>query len=211
MNFPKRFSHWTFRYLIDRINVQWYEYKHPDFPWLTKTSFELLISLMTKEDIGLEWGSGRSTLWFAKNVKGLTSVENNLEWYKKNSHTLNKMNLKNVTYIYESDIQSGENSNYVQICNNFAPDSLDFILVDGTLRDYCALASLKILKPNGVLIIDNANLYLPSNSRSPNSIGKHEDAVSDIWKKFIHEVESWRCIWTTNGVFDTAIFFKTHL
>jgi hypothetical protein len=207
---PKRFNHWTLRYVIDRVKVMWYKYKYPDLPWLTKMSIEILNSWLSKEDKGLEWGSGKSTLWLSRRVKHLTSVENNMVWYKKISNMIKETELDNVTYLYESS-QNSDGNNYINVVNSFVPNSLDFILVDGELREYCALASLKILKPCGILILDNANWYLPSKSRSPSSRDEVQGAQSVVWDEFLQKVENWRCIWTTSGVTDTAIFFKPHL
>ncbi len=56
---------------------------NPEHPWLTKEASFILVSLLKETDIGLEGGSGRSTLWFARRVKKLTSVEHNKNWYNK--------------------------------------------------------------------------------------------------------------------------------
>ena len=34
----KRFTHWTPRYIYNRISVMIYEKKYPELPWLTKES-----------------------------------------------------------------------------------------------------------------------------------------------------------------------------
>ncbi|MCK5642361.1 MAG: hypothetical protein KAJ19_16255 [Gammaproteobacteria bacterium] len=46
---------------------------HPDVPWLTRQAVEILEDWLKPGYVGLEWGSGRSTLWFARRVSHLTS------------------------------------------------------------------------------------------------------------------------------------------
>jgi hypothetical protein len=64
------------------------------------------------------------------------------------------------------------------------------------------------LKPGGLLVIDNVNWYLPSRSRAPNSrtpaLGPH----GAVWTDIARELARWRSIWTSSGVWDTAIFVK---
>ena len=78
--------------------------------------------------------------------------------------------------------------------------------MDGLYRDYCALHSLRVIRPGGVLIIDNINWFVPNTSRSPSS--RRSDFASEVWKEVYNKLKDWRCIWTTSGVTDTAFFFK---
>lgn len=76
------------------------------------------------------------------------------------------------------------------------------------IRDKCALKVIDKLKAGGFIVIDNANWFLPSMSLSPNSKAIKQGASSQEWESFLESVSNWRKIWTTNGVTDTAIFFK---
>ena len=86
-----------------------------------------------------------------------------------------------------------------------APGSLDFVFVDGEYRDECAVRGLELLKPGGLLILDNAELYLPDDTRSPWSV---ERPISPLWEQVSAELAGWRRVSTTNGVWDTVIWFK---
>ncbi len=208
----RSFRHWTPLYIWNRLNEIAYHKMYPEHPWLTKHASLILSSLLKETDIGLEWGSGRSTLWFAQRVKKLTSVEHNKNWYDKILKKLqeDKLNGK-VDYIFipskENKVhESGLNDPYVRIVDKFDNISLDFALIDGIFRSSCTLAVLDKIKYGGILIIDNANWFLPSNSISPNSVrGK---PISEEWGKFITLVQNWRVIWTSSGVTDTAIWIK---
>lgn len=62
----------------------------------------------------------------------------------------------------------------------------------------------ELLRPGGVLVLDNAETYLPTTSRSPwNSTAP----ATPEWQRFVDLSADWRCVWTTNGVWDTAIWF----
>jgi len=83
-------KHWTPRYVYDRLAVLIDERKNPDHPWLTADMVRILETWLKPTDVGLEFGSGRSTIWFANRLKKLTSVEHNKEWYRKVSDMLAK-------------------------------------------------------------------------------------------------------------------------
>jgi putative heme iron utilization protein len=59
------------------------EFLHPNWPWLTKEAILLLERLLRPDDIGLEFGSGRSTIWFAERVEKLISIEHAFIGLKK--------------------------------------------------------------------------------------------------------------------------------
>ena len=55
----RTFSHWTPIYIKNRIGTLYYEKAYPEYPWLTRDANEILASYLVKNDIGLEFGSGR--------------------------------------------------------------------------------------------------------------------------------------------------------
>src|SRR5262245_60383266 len=92
----RSFRHWTPRYLINRAARIAYEYRHPEAPWLTATSVQVLESWLRPEDRGLEWGSGRSTLWLGMRLKALMSIEHDQVWYSRTRSELAARELRNV-------------------------------------------------------------------------------------------------------------------
>lgn len=199
----RKIKHWTPRYIGDRLRVLAYERRHPEAPWLTGTMVSILESWLRPSDVGFEWGSGRSTIWLAKRIKHLVSVEHDEIWHQKIVRELNKQALSNVDYkLCPNDID------YVSVVRNLALDSLDFCLVDGQRRDECAVAAIPKMKSGGILVIDNCNWYLPSNSKSPNSRPPQERKSTEEWRVFLDLTKDWRCIWTTSGVTDSALWLK---
>ncbi len=207
----RSFKHWTLRYLFYRSIEKIYRWQHPDLPWLTQTANEILHSYLKPTDTGLEFGSGRSTIWLAKRVSQLTSVEHNPEWHQYVQNMLKQQNITNVDHLFaprDKANSEAENSDYVRNAERFPNDTLDFVLVDGIYRDFCARASMPKIKPGGVLIIDNVNRHLPSNTRSPYSRTFAQGPENTVWAQVADELKTWRTIWTSSGVGDTAFFFK---
>ena len=68
-------SHWSPRYIVNRLIWAVDEHQNSDKPWFNPMANRLLSTLLRPTDQGLEWGSGRSTLWLAKHLGHLTSVE----------------------------------------------------------------------------------------------------------------------------------------
>jgi predicted O-methyltransferase YrrM len=204
-------AHWTPRYVYDRILYMFYGRGHTDEPWLTPAAVRLLESLLRPTDRGAEFGSGRSTIWFAERVAAVTSVEHDEQWYEAISAKLKDRQLSNVDYILARPDQPDEladQSTYARTALGFPDGGLDFALVDGFYRDYTAKFILPKIKSGGMLIIDNVNWFLPSESRAPNSRTHTLGPNGKIWTEVAGELAQWRSIWTSSGVTDTAIFIR---
>jgi predicted O-methyltransferase YrrM len=207
----KRFSHWSPIYILNRAAELVYRRAHPTEPWLTRNATEVLAKLLRPTDVGLEFGSGRSTIWFATRIGHLTSIEHDSVWYSRITDLLKDERISNVAYEFrevKSEKNTGADSSYVEVAAGFSDNSLDFVLVDGAYRDLCVMASIPKLKPGGLLVIDNVNWFLPSTSISPNSRSLNEGPKTDSWIEVYKVISNWRVLWTTSGVTDTAIYFK---
>ncbi len=182
-----------------------FEAKNPNFPWLTKDAIRILSYLIKDQDIAIEFGSGRSTIWFAKKIKFLTSIEHDRVWYKKIMKDLQQNNLmEKVSYNFISDKEQ-----YLNILNKFENNSVDFALIDGIFRDEISVRIVSKIKHGGFLIVDNINRYMPMASTiSPDSRKLSDGFENSNWYEFNEKVKAWRFIWTSNGVSDTGIWIK---
>jgi predicted O-methyltransferase YrrM len=200
-----RFGHWTPRYIYNRVHLIVVEFKHPDWPWLTKDAILILNQLLNQDDIGLEFGSGRSTVWFAQKINHLTSIEHDNFWFSKIKEKLENDNLISKV---EYNLVKPTQLDYLKILEKIENESMDFVLIDGLFRDRACLNSIPKLKKGGILIIDNINWFIPNKSYSPNSLKNRYE--SEIWSNIFEKVvKGWRRIYTTNGVTDTLILFKS--
>lgn len=200
-------KHQNVKYIINRLKQICYFKMNPDHPWMTKKSIELLDHLITKKDLILEFGSGRSTKWFAERCNMIISVENNTEWFRKVKDQI--MEFNNIEYIFASiNKQNPVHSEYLSILSKIPDNSIDFIINDGKIRDLVAYKSIDKLKPGGIYLLDNAERYLPNDFDLPESMGSN-DVSNNYWASFSKITTSWRRIWTTDGVSSTLLLFKS--
>jgi predicted O-methyltransferase YrrM len=209
MQIPRPHKHWTLGYLKARMRQMRWQKAHPLDPWLTRDAVAFLRNWLRPGDLMVEFGSGRSTIWFAKHVtpKGhIISVEHHAEWFREVTNRLNGAGLGNVSYLISeekpepyvgaADIALASRGGYA-----------DCILVDGRMRDHCAVWALDHVKPGGLIVVDNVQRYLPHASLSPTALAPHEDPASELWKEFAQRTRSWRTYWTSDDVEDTAFYF----
>jgi SAM-dependent methyltransferase len=183
---------------------------HPDVPWLTRQAVEILEDRLKPTDVGLEWGSGRSTIWFARRVAHLTSIEHNDHWYKRIKNLLSDKGIDNVDLLFAALEAKGEGKpEYVRAAAELPKASLDFVLVDGRLRDQCTEVAMQLLKPGGMLIIDDAARYIRRPFCCPQSVMAQNGPPTPLWKKIAMELQALgaKVIWTSDGVTATVFYF----
>ncbi len=209
----RSFSHWSPAYIFHRITDWIYRSRNPQAPWLTPRAIEYLEEALQPGFIGLEYGSGRSTTWFAQRVNNLISVEHNIEWYNRVKSDIEKCHINNVQYHCFSkpdnslNLQTALTSEYVQ-ATAIQENTLDFVLVDGVVRPACVIRSIPLLKNGGLLIIDDANHYLPCNSWAPNTRTIKEGPLNQDWDQVQNNLKDWKNVWFGNGIKETVVFRK---
>src|SRR5574338_912007 len=196
------------RYVADRVRLAVHQRLHPDAPWLTAEATSLLARWLKPDHTGVEWGSGRSTIWLAQRVGHLLSVEHHAGWHASVSQQLVEHGLRNVDYrLVPCEPERVETpewiaamfaSDYVRAVDAFRPRSIDFALVDGMYRSACALAVIPKLRSGALLIVDNVNWFLPSARRAPSSRRVSDSPLSPTWAEFGDAVRGWQREWTQN-------------
>ena len=131
-------------------------------------------------------------------------------WKNKVLNDAQKQGLNNVL-IYSVEKKSRNfREDYIKQISLLEDESLDFVLVDGVLRDLSTLVSIPKIKTGGLLIIDNFQRYLPSKSISPFAIDINGKPLNELWESIEDlYLSKWKKIHTSNGVNDTVIFFKS--
>jgi SAM-dependent methyltransferase len=154
---------------VRRVSYKFYELTHPDEPWIAQGAVRFCEASLTREMAGFEWGSGRSTAWFAQRLGSLTSIEHEPGWFKIVQEKLKSRGIRNVTYRHVPLNHPPHEPNrpiydpvpdYVAAVENFRDCTLDFAVVDGHYRQACILAAIRKLKPGGLLLVDNTD-WLP--------------------------------------------------
>src|SRR5262245_38432029 len=68
----------------------------PTEPWLSTGAIDFSSNVLSRSSIVLEWGSGRSTLWFAKRAGRIVSVEHHPGWFETVKQKVDLQGLSNV-------------------------------------------------------------------------------------------------------------------
>ncbi len=202
-------------YFFKRLGQMRFEKSHPDAPWLAESAILLLDSYLKPTDVGFEWGSGRSTLWLAQRVAHLYSVEDNRRWYRTVEKKLKAAQLAHKTTYRLIPCKWGEVDEpsehpYADAASALPDNTLDFALVDGNIRAPCMRVITAKLKPGGLLILDNANRFMPNRYLDRHTT-VHEcrcEPRSAGWAQTMEHLKDWRWINTTNGIWDTRFWIK---
>lgn len=119
------------------------DWRHPR-PWLSPSATEFLESLLEPEMDVIEHGSGGSTLWMAQRCRTVSAFERNPKWFEQvKDHAPANVRL----YPVGLPITPGE-------------EMFDLLLIDGEpIEDRRAWigACRDIVKPGGIIVLDNAN------------------------------------------------------
>lgn len=170
-------------------------------PWMTYNAIDFL-SLICKPDMTVfEWGSGGSTLFFAKRCDRVTSIEHDRQWSKLLAGRLEENSVSNVdyreisgekisdwarkNYLNPDDFVSNDRNSigfsyekYVKAIDEYPDDYFDIVVVDGRARNCCVKRALSHVKQRGYLVVDNADrkYYLAgfSELQDPDRWGKTE-------------------------------------
>jgi hypothetical protein len=151
IRFSRRSGHWKSSIATLAVDaygapIPWYTYPAIDF--LTQRTFE-------GKHI-LEFGGGRSTLWWSVRAESVLTVEEDLNWYNRlrtqvgSNVRLHHIPVDHVTRTVEP-IRRVLDTNDVH--------AFDIIIIDGHLRRELAALSFSYLAQGGALILDDAEGY----------------------------------------------------
>jgi len=119
-------------------------------PWINYGAIHLLKQRLTKDLTLFEYGSGYSTIFFARRVQSVTSVEYDETWFKK----LELIAPQNVRLIFQP--YSIDDPHYFKIIATTS-QKYDVIVVDGRDRVNCIKFSLDYLTGSGVVLLDDSS------------------------------------------------------
>jgi len=221
----RRFDHWTPQYLRYRIQAAVRATFHPHKPSLTPAAIRELERRLRPDSIGVEWGSGNTTRFFAARTKNLVSYETDPSYYERVAATLHAEHLTNVDYRLiphdfegEGDELEMHRNPVVRAVDQFGDETLDYALVDSAPRGCLSRGIAPKIKRGGLLILDNANWFLPPPPQvhppAPGSVSavfgtpggpapQHE-----CWPVFARDTAGWERRWSSNGVQMTLILVK---
>jgi hypothetical protein len=188
---PKFLAGWCYRAIRRRFR--------PDEPWMALGAVRYLQDNLPG-GVGFEWGSGRSTVWFAARLSSLISVEEDAGWLHCVRALLDSAGATNVILRHipiDHDPREPERANYeplpqyVDYINHFQDGAFRLIIVDGHYRQHCIRAALPKLAPYGLLLVDDSWWGMNNARLIPESwpIVQHArewSKCTTIWRKPLH-------------------------
>lgn len=194
-------KYWNLVYVVNKVKYAFKASKYNQAPWLTFNAVDFLDKEIKKEFQIFEWGSGRSTFWFSERCNNIVSVEHNSEWFDIVSNKANKK--QNILLLKKEEKTEYENS-IIEYPDNF----FDLVVIDGIRRGECAVKAITKLKRGGMLLIDDAHRYIPSNSIAPYALESWNSQKDKNWLSFKEQTINWEQQWFKDGISDTLILIK---
>ena|SRR3990167_5406071 len=160
-----------------------------DTPWLTKQSREFLDQFFQNNPDAkvLEFGAGGSTIWFSGKTKNLITIESQQDWFSFVKAKLERLG-RNV------DLRLIPN-NYFEVCATFEKESFDLILVDARYRVQCIETSKNLVKPGGILMLDNADRVKYDNLKELLADWEFTETVQEEPDEYGYFYENWQTNW----------------
>ena len=150
------------RRLGNKMNIR-------SLPWLTDGANDFISEKILSGEIKdvLEFGSGASTYWLAQQGVNVISVEDDAAWYNLISEKLKEVdpllgNKVDYRLIEEPKCKDLDKEAKITVDISVIGSELldrglefDLVIVDGSMRLNCVLASYKLVRPHRYLILDN--------------------------------------------------------
>ena len=123
----------------------------PEMPWLGFSAVRSIERLLRPEWRLLEFGSGMSTVWFARRVAKVVSIETDADWHGRVAARLQRRGLSERVehWLVPPNLEG---------LSSTLPQGFDFALVDGMSRDVATALALSVVKPGGYIYLDNSDV-----------------------------------------------------
>lgn len=125
-------------------------------PWVTYSFIDFIKDRISDQHLIFEYGSGSSTLFYAKRAKSVVSVEHDQAWLDK----ISAQKPFNSEMIFSAMEPNGAYSKMPLSTGK----QFDIIIVDGRDRVNCCINALPALSKQGVLVLDDSerDFYRPA-------------------------------------------------
>lgn len=143
-------------------------------PWITFAAATWLKSCLTPSMRVFEWGSGGSTLFFAKRAYEVISIEHDLDWFQQVSGALQRFGIRNVHYQLHRPVHPDgyelnplytstdarylhmDFSAYASVIDSYEDAAFELIFIDGRARIGCLYHAKPKLRSGGLIVLDNS-------------------------------------------------------
>ena len=118
-------------------------------PWITYPAIEFLTPRVNDGMSVFEYGCGASTLWWARRVKEVVSVDHDRLWYEK-------LALRVPSNVTLRHVPLGGADDYPRAVSEYR-NRFHLVVLDGRERVLCAFHTTDSLTPDGVVVWDNSD------------------------------------------------------
>ena len=116
-------------------------------PWLTYSFLDFLDGRLTKKLNIFEYGAGNSTLYYAKYVHTVTSIEHDQGWYDRIKNQMpTNVSIKNISLDNDEYINAILQENQL----------FDIVIVDARKRVSCCKNAIHKLSESGIILLDDS-------------------------------------------------------
>jgi len=130
-------------------------------PWIVPAALTALEQVLQDDWMVFEWGSGGSTVYWARRCKFVVSVEHNQEWLARTHELLRKLAAprNRVQLMWFKRGEDDTFKEYASAIEPWPPAAFDLVYVDGeaSSRGWCLTAALPRVKLGGYLLLDNSD------------------------------------------------------
>lgn len=151
-----------------------------ELPWITFRAIQWLLSYLEPDMRAFEYGAGGSTLFLAKRVRELVSVEHDEMFHSVVADRLARQGIRNCRLVLSRperlsaqpapDVAYGTASftsfepkhagewfeKYVKVIDEYPDEHFDLVMIDGRSRASCVRRAVRKVKPGGALLLDNS-------------------------------------------------------
>ncbi len=142
-------------------------------PWVSEKAKKWLVSFLKPNMVIFEYGSGGSTIFFARRVKKIISVEYQLSWFfgvwialwgrgifnfKLHLSTPEKgVKIKQDYMSSDPNINSFSFKKFVMTIDQYTDDYFDLVFIDGRARNSCIKHAIPKVKNGGYILLDDSD------------------------------------------------------
>jgi hypothetical protein len=143
-----------------------------EIPWFSYSAVDFLSGFLLPHMTVFEYGSGGSTLFFARRVNSVLSIEDNPAWCERVTSRLEREFIRNVNLrLLPFDFKKPDGFEASLYLRAIEEGRFDVIIIDGSeewiyVRPICFEKAEKYVAPGGIIVVDDSWRYLELRQRN---------------------------------------------
>ncbi len=136
-----------------------------EIPWFSYAAIDFLDTFAKPHMRVCEYGSGGSTIFFAKRTKSVFSIESDPKWFELVKTAVAAHGLRNVSgELHVFDFKQAKDFERSSFLHAIPDEHFDIIVVDGMeewdqVRSFCFEKAEARINPGGIIVVDDSWRY----------------------------------------------------